>query len=225
MGVITIEKIDQLWWMGRYTERVYTTIRKFILSYDYMIDGDENFYADVCGKLGIPNTYKDAEDFLTRYPFDEEDPNSIVSNLNRALDNAMILREVIGSETLGYLYLAMYDMKKAALDGAPLVDLQFVLDHILAFWGCIEENVYNEEIRNIARAGKRRESFDLLLREGKAFPRELEAAWNRLKARLDRSPITYDADIFDTLHEIILSEPVNYRNALELLGKLLEEHV
>ena len=29
MGIISMEKVDHLYWLGRYTERVYTTLRMF----------------------------------------------------------------------------------------------------------------------------------------------------------------------------------------------------
>lgn len=221
MGIIAAEKINNLWWMGRYTERVFTTIKLFMSGMDYMLDRDEEYYKTVCRRLGVPDVYKDGDDFIARYPFDESDPNSIISNLNRAMDNAMILRETIGSETLSYLQLAVYDMKSA--DGASdLIKLQHVLDHILAFWGSVEDNVYSEGIRNVARAGKRLEKFDLMLRLEKATHSELTAAWNRLKARLDRSPIVYNKDNLETLKDVISADPIDYRNALSLLMKITE---
>lgn len=222
MGVITAEKVDHLWWMGRYTERVFSTIKQFMSSFDYMLDSDENYYVELCRKLGVPNIYADRKDFIRRFPFDESDPNSILSNLNRAMDNAMILRDTIGSETLSYLQLAVYDIRCAAEPkSAGLLELQNALDHILAFWGSVEDNVYDERIRNIARAGKRVERFDLMLRMEQATQDELEAAWSRLKVRLERSPVQYNRDNFETLHDVIERQPINYRNALSLLHQLL----
>ncbi|MFR9145116.1 MAG: alpha-E domain-containing protein [Mediterraneibacter sp.] len=31
MGIISMEKVDHLYWLGRYTERVYTTLRMFFI--------------------------------------------------------------------------------------------------------------------------------------------------------------------------------------------------
>ena len=42
-------------------------------------------------------------------------PDSIISNLNRAYDNAIVLRESIGSETLSFIQLAIYEMNKAKI--------------------------------------------------------------------------------------------------------------
>ena len=113
MGIISLEQTDGLYWLGRYSERVYTTIRLYSRSYDRMLDENAGGYEEFCRDLDIPNIYQSSEDFKTRYPFDKEDPNSIMSNLLRAYDNAIVLRETIGSETLSYIQLAIYEMNKA----------------------------------------------------------------------------------------------------------------
>ena len=56
MGIISIKSTDNLFWLGRYVERVFTTLRVFSEYYDKMIDKDENAYIDFCRKLGIENT-------------------------------------------------------------------------------------------------------------------------------------------------------------------------
>ena len=70
MGIISVEHTDRLYWLGRYSERVYTTIRLFADSFDEMIDLCENSYDDFCRKLDIPNIYTSRENFIERYCFD-----------------------------------------------------------------------------------------------------------------------------------------------------------
>ncbi|MGN1187675.1 MAG: alpha-E domain-containing protein, partial [Lachnospiraceae bacterium] len=91
MGIITIEKADRLFWLGRYAERVYTTIKEYFAGYDRMIDESESSYTDFCRRINIPNIYTDKEDFLRSYPFNTENPDSILSNLYRAYDNAVVM--------------------------------------------------------------------------------------------------------------------------------------
>ena len=38
MGVISVEQTDRLYWLGRYTERVYTTMKLYFRTYDTMIE-------------------------------------------------------------------------------------------------------------------------------------------------------------------------------------------
>ena len=71
---------------------------------------------------------------LTRF---SRNPDSLISNLNRAYDNAVVLRESIGSEALSYIQMSVYDMENAAKSEVPLLELQQVLVNIHAFWWII----------------------------------------------------------------------------------------
>ena len=55
MGIISVEQTDRLYWLGRYSERVYTTLKLFADSFDQMIDAQEGAYDGFCKKLEIPN--------------------------------------------------------------------------------------------------------------------------------------------------------------------------
>ena len=89
MGIISLEQTDRLYWLGRYTERVYTTLRLYSNSFDTMIDEISDSYRDFCEMIDIPDVYGSKEVFREKYPFDEENPDSILSNLTRAYDNAI----------------------------------------------------------------------------------------------------------------------------------------
>ena len=141
MGIISIEHTDRLFWLGRYSERVYTTLKIFADQYDSMLDLKEEEYKEFCIRQDIPDIYRSAEDFAERYCFDEDDPNSIISNLARAYDNAVVMREEIGSMTLSYIQMAVYAMNKAKQSDAPIFELQHVRDNIVAFWGIVDDSI------------------------------------------------------------------------------------
>lgn len=202
MGIISLEQTNRLYWLGRYTERVYTTIRLYAKCYDEMIDDIGENYAGFCRMLEIPNIYQDKEDFNNRYGFDETDPNSILSNLIRAYDNAVVLREEIGSETLSYIQLAIYAINKAKISRAPLLELQNVQDNILAFWGIADDFIESETIRNIIRTGKRVERIDLYARL-KIGARELKSELRRMHIRLVGSGMPYNQNCLDFLNDAI----------------------
>ena len=164
MGIISVEQADHLFWLGRYTERVYTTLRFYFPRFDSMIDETVDSYQAFCESIDIPNIYSSKEDFLRRYPFDADNPDSIISNLNRAYDNAIVLRESIGSEALSYVQLAIYDMNKASASSSPMIELQYLMDHILSFWGIADDQIDSEQVRNMIKAGKRIERIDLYAR-------------------------------------------------------------
>ncbi len=209
MGIISVEQADWLYWLGRYTERVYSTLRIYFQSYDRMIDTKEDMYIEFCDQVDIPNIYTSREDFLKRYPFDSENPDSIISNLNRAYDNAIILRENIGSEALSYIQLAIYAMHRAAKSHAPLLEMQKVLDDILAFWGIIDDQIDSEETRNIIKAGKRIERIDIYARLGVAAG-ELRREVHRMVPRVLKSGLAYDENFLNTVKELAEMEKIDY---------------
>lgn len=215
MGIISLEQTNRLYWLGRYSERVYTTIRLYSKCYDDMIDDIGDNYADFCRMLEIPNIYRDKEDFNQRYGFDETDPNSILSNLMRAYDNAVVLREEIGSETLSYIQLAIYAINKAKISRAPLLELQNVEDNILAFWGIADDFIESETIRNIIRTGKRVERIDLYARL-KLGVKELKSELRRMHTRLVSSGMSYDRVCLDSL--IVLIEHIDETSEVDYAG-------
>ena len=78
MGIISVDRADRLFWLGRYTERVYTTIRLYSDSFDELIDGIADNYVDFCKMIDIPDIYGSKEVFEEKYPFDEMNPDLIV---------------------------------------------------------------------------------------------------------------------------------------------------
>ncbi len=209
MGIISVEQTDRLLWLGRYSERVYTTLRLYYNSFDMMIDEITDSYAEFCKMIDIPDIYGSKEAFKEKYPFDEENPDSILSNLNRAYDNAIVLREEIGSEALSYIQLAIYDMNRAKISRAPLIEMQRVIDNILAFWGIVDDSIDSEQVRNIIKAGKRIERIDLYARLGMER-KELVREIDRLVPRIERSGMEYRKNKIGTLKELVAQPEINY---------------
>lgn len=209
MGIISVEQADHLFWLGRYTERVYTTLRFYFLSYDSMIDETVDSYQAFCESIDIPNIYSSREDFLRRYPFDADNPDSIISNLNRAYDNAIVLRESIGSETLSYIQLAIYDMNKAEASSSPMIELQYIMDHILSFWGITDDQIDSEQVRNMIKAGKRIERIDLYARL-KVSREELVREVCRMIPRVERSGLVYDKVKLGQMKSLVENPDLDY---------------
>lgn len=209
MGIISVEQADHLYWLGRYTERVYTTLRFYFLRFDSMIDETVDSYQTFCESIDIPNIYLSKEDFLRRYPFDADNPDSIISNLNRAYDNAIVLRESIGSEVLSYIQLAIYDMNKAAVSKSPLIELQYLIDHILSFWGIADDQIDSEQVRNIIKAGKQIERIDMYARL-RGSREELVREVCRMIPRVERSGLVYDKDRLEQMKGLVENPDLDY---------------
>ncbi len=222
MGIISVENADRLYWLGRYSERVYTTIRLFAKSFDDMIDSYLDSYAEFCKNLDIPNIYTSRDNFIERYCFDETDPNSIYSNLKRAYDNGVVLREEIGSETVSYIQLAVYELQRARESQAPLVELQRVIDNILAFWGIVDDSIDSENVRNIIKVGKRVERLDLYGRLHMSRE-EMQREVNRLAGRIPRTCLRYREDNLKVLSQIVSDPVIDYCSIVQKVDDLLEE--
>ncbi len=221
MGIISVEQADRLYWLGRYTERVYTTIRLFFKSYDSMIDGITESYPQFCEMIDIPNIYRGGTDFMVRYPFDETNPDSIIANLTRAYDNAIVLRESIGSESLSYIQLAIYAMNQAKASETPLLEMQKVLDDILAFMGNIDDQIDDEETRNIIKAGKRIERIDLYARLG-IDRRELVREVARMIPRVEKSGLEYDEEKLVDIQEAVKCAEIDYYKVVGLVETVFD---
>ncbi len=207
-------RVEHLYWLGRYAERVLTTSRYLMGVFDKMIDGETVDYADFCTRLGIPNVYADTSDFCWRYLFDPKDPNSILCNLHYAYDNAIVIREILSTECLSYIQMAVTAMESASVSLSPLLSLQDVIDNILAFRGSTEEYL-DDTARNIVRCGNSVERIDLYIRLGyrtAQLRRELTTLVNRLyKTRMEPNP-----ECLEKLSAIVTDEtaPTPSRNEL-----------
>lgn len=220
MGIISIEQADRLYWLGRYTERVYTTLRFFSKSFDCLIDGVVDSYVDFCKDIDIPNIYADKDEFVKKYPFDTDNTDSIISNLIRAYDNAIVLRESIGSEALAYIQLAIYEMNRAAQSKAPLIELQKVNDNLLAFYGIVDDQIDSENIRNIIKAGKRIERIDIYARLG-VGREELQREIHRMIPRVTRSGLEYNKKSLEKIQILVEAEEIDYYQIVNEVENIL----
>ncbi len=84
-------------------------------------------------------------------------------------------------------------MNMAARSEAPAVELQWVLDDIMAFRGSFDESVDHEGVRNIAKTGGMVERLSLMLRLD-LEPERLRREAGKLMNRLYKTDLTTDPD-------------------------------
>lgn len=208
MDTISLSKQNRLFWLGRYSERVYDTIQLAMKVYDRLIDDPNIDYEGFCRKMGIPCDYTSGEDFCRRYLFDGHCPYSIQSAVDAMLGNGMVLRETISSTTLAYLQMAHGAMEMAAQSESPSVELQWVLDDIMAFRGSFDDAVEEESARNITKTGGMVERISMMLRLDKD-PQRLEKELRKLLNRLYKTDLTPDPAALDVITRRVLEgEPV-----------------
>lgn len=209
-------KSGNLYWLGRYTERVLITLRFLMDSYDRMIDDRDVDYAAFCAQIGISNCYTDSADFCRRFLFDSENPDSIISGMRCAYDNAIVLREVLTSEGLSYIQMAITSMEQAAESSSPLVELQCVIDNILAFRGSCYEHM-DDVTRNIIRCGSSVERIDLSIRL-KYHLSQLDHELSMLLNRLYKTRLEPNKDSLDHLVDAVLDSSTPSASSAQLLS-------
>ena len=221
MGIVSLTNTDKLYWLGRYSERVYTTIRLFGESFDHLIEGEVQSIGAFCASLNIPNLYTSGDDFVERYLFDAENPDSVFANLTRAYDNAMTLREEIGSECVSYIQLAIYAMNSLRGNENPMFGLQKVIDDILAFWGLSDDIIPDENVRNIIKVGKRVERLDLYARL-KLPRKDILREVRRLAVRISRTNLQYAQADIERLMALATAEETAYDEIVVLVDHLVK---
>ena len=227
MGTISIEHSDRLYWLGRYTERFFITLRSLDRLYDKMID-DKYGYREYLGNFGLNDSYTDSLDFIRSFLYDENNPNSAAYCLERAYDNGIVLREEISSKTLSFLQMAKDTLTKSQDKPNVRLSLLPLKDILYSFWGSINEHIYDDEIRNIIYIGKTLERLDLYMRMRFPFA-TVEKEFIRLCKNLHRvpkdTPFRYNTKYLSILVETLGTKEDYEKDtckALKSLGHLFD---
>ena len=68
--IISASKANQLYWLGRYQERVYMTLHLLRKCYDQMIDGNPESYHPLRDMLDPMHNYPNNEEFALGMVYD-----------------------------------------------------------------------------------------------------------------------------------------------------------
>lgn len=220
---VSAVKQNRLFWLGRYVERTYTCVQVLMDYYDRLIDSEAPDYQDYCRRMGIPCEYEDANDFFKRYLSDKDAVCSAVRYMDCVMGNGMLLRETISSDTLAYLQLAEDALKQATVSYAPCVELQWVLDYIMAFRGSFDGSADSEDTRNITKTGGMVERISTMIRMG-ADEAKLKNECLKLLNRLYKTDLEHDHDSIAVISGYALegsvSSPSELLNGVECLFKV-----
>ncbi|MBQ6115517.1 MAG: alpha-E domain-containing protein [Synergistaceae bacterium] len=191
MSILSFGNSERLFWLGRYSERVYTGIRE--------LSGQS----------------------VERKCFDESNPESLYCSLMYAYDNAIVLRDEIGSEAFSYIQMAVYEMNSAKKSPAPMLQLQKVNDNIAAFWGMADDVISDENVRGIIKLGKRIERVDLYAR-GNAGNEEIRREVTRLTYRIEKTGLHYNPETLSALNELAEEENINRPEVIRMVESLIK---
>lgn len=157
-----------LYWLGRYIERIEATLIEVEYAFDKIIDVDKNAGVTLFNQLGITLEYKNSMDFLKKALYGEHDSN-VYDLISCARENAIISRSAIETDALG----AIIELQKYLQKGNNItfsVDctyINFVLERISGIWGTLTRKLKREKGDYFIRLGKLVEKVDFHLRTGK----------------------------------------------------------
>jgi uncharacterized alpha-E superfamily protein len=162
--LITANVATNLYWFGRYLERIEATLLEIITASDKVIDTDKQAGVKLLKKLEIDIEYKDTKDFLNIAIFGNHDSN--INNLMEcARENAIISRADMYTEAFG----SVIELSELIKRGSHLsqVDCSFldeVLSLISSIWGKLTRRQKRDTSDYFIRLGKLVEKVDFHLR-------------------------------------------------------------
>jgi len=167
---------ESLYWLGRYIERAENNSRILDVNLQLTLDMDHSDYDEKRDWLPILATLEDQKLFNENYAsvtgdgvcefvtFAKENPNSIVSAVGRARENARTVREYISSEMwerINSLYLWLNSVSARQIFAASAIDFyRHVVDCSHQFSGTTDATLTHGEGWNFLQVGKYLERAD-----------------------------------------------------------------
>lgn len=167
LSLVTASKADNLYWLGRYTERAFTTLIQFYPFYDRVMDTDVDAFRPFARALDLPEDFENFDEFIHSFLYDGTNPDSVRSAIVAAFNNAVVLRPELSSRLLQYVELAVKNITDAAERAASANDIynqRDIADDMLAFWGGIENSTADITLKAFVFIGKYIERIDLYTR-------------------------------------------------------------
>ncbi len=223
-NVITADKANRLFWVGRYAERVYISLHLLRRYYDSVIDGHISALSEYYTLLGVDCSNHNIESVECQLAqlYDRENVCSIATSLSLTNDNAIVLRRDITSESLSYIQMSQVLLEECAESKEMnITKLQPITDNMLAFFGSIDERVFDKRIRLYLKVGRLIENLDLHIRFNYPFMR-IEEAYMTLRDIVMKYEGVADSTVLAKLDELIdesrYTHDTEYK--LELLAAL-----
>ncbi|MGN1236078.1 MAG: alpha-E domain-containing protein [Bacteroidaceae bacterium] len=166
--ILNAATANRLFWLGRYAERGYLFLHLMRKAYDQVLDipkGETPVYSDFLKKLDIYTEGQlDTSFHIMDQLYNPNTPTSLRSIIEYAMDNAIVLRTEITTESFSYIEICRDLIRKFSTDHETNITfLQPITDALLAFWGSVGERVYGEK-RNYLMMGKFIEHLDMNIR-------------------------------------------------------------
>jgi len=166
--LLTANVATNLYWLGRYLERIELTLFEINKAYDKVIDVDKDAGVTLYEKFGITLEYTSALDFLAQAIKGKHDSN-LVDVMVNARENAIIGRINIDASAFGEiidLHALFQKISKSSLI-IDYKDIDIALSLISEIWGAHEKKGHRRCSDYFFKLGKLIEEVDFRLRFNK----------------------------------------------------------
>lgn len=192
--ILSANTANQLFWLGRYAERGYQMLHLLRKAYDEIIDVPDGVmpYSEFLEKIGvyISSDISSCAQMMAQI-YDINTVNSLHYIIERMMDNAIVLRPEIYSESFSYIEMCRNLIREKSNDNEPNIsELQPITDYLLAFWGSIRERVSGRTY-SLLELGRLIEHLDMNIRFDYQHYR-IDEVWSRVKAYMPS-----EQDLFD----------------------------
>lgn len=171
--LLTANVANNLYWLGRYLERIESALIEILYAFDRVIDDDKNVGKKLYKRFGIDIKYKNANDFLCEALFGDHDAN-IYTLSTYIKENAIISRSYIDFKAFGTMNDLSDSLKTRNNDTKCDIDCAYIEDllgTVSEIWGQMTRKEERNNSDYFLRLGKLVEKVDfhLRLKKDKAF--------------------------------------------------------
>lgn len=163
--LLTANMASNLYWFGRYLERIEAMLMEIVSAFDEIIDVDKAAGKKLYRRLEIEIKYKNANDFLNEACFGEHESN-MYTLINYVRENAIITRAYVDANAFGSI-IELSELLKQAQNENFIVDCSFVekvSSRISEIWGELSRKQERNSSDYFIRLGKLVEKVDIHLR-------------------------------------------------------------
>lgn len=163
--LLTANVASNLYWLGRYLERMESTMMETLIAFDTIIDVEKSYGKKLFKRFEIDIKYRTANDFLDVAVFGEHEANANTL-MGYVRENAIISRAYLDEHAFGSIIEASDLLKQANSDHLQ-TDCAFI-EHIASLISQIWGDLTRKQERNTSdyfiRLGKLVEKVDFHLR-------------------------------------------------------------
>ena len=222
--ILSANTANRLFWLGRYAERGYLFLHLMRKAYDEVLDvpvGETPEYSDFLKKLDVYTEGSlDTSYQIMDQLYNPETVTSLRSIIEYMMDNAIVLRTEIRTESFSYIEICRDLIRaKSIQKDTNITNLQPITDALLSFWGSIQERVYGQA-RTFLMLGKLIEHLDMNIRFDYGHYR-IEEAMGVLEKFIADDPTLVDRVMIAKLRAMVVDKEAYEKFDYEYKTKML----